>query len=43
MVYDTLLATDANSKVQPQMADSKVSDDWLTYTSHAESISVTAD
>src|SRR6516225_3937652 len=27
MVYDTLLATDANFKVQPQMADWKVSDD----------------
>jgi peptide/nickel transport system substrate-binding protein len=32
MVYDTLLATDANFKVQPQMADWKVSDDTLTYT-----------
>src|SRR6478752_2806765 len=32
MVYDTLLATDANFKVQPQMADFKVSDDKLTYT-----------
>src|SRR5262249_46268914 len=32
MVYDTLLATDANFKVQPQMADWKVSDDKLTYT-----------
>jgi peptide/nickel transport system substrate-binding protein len=32
MVYDTLLATDANFKVQPQMADFKVSDDRLTYT-----------
>ena len=32
MVYDTLLATDANFKVQPQMADWKVSDDELTYT-----------
>jgi peptide/nickel transport system substrate-binding protein len=32
MVYDTLLATDSNFKVQPQMADFKVSDDRLTYT-----------
>ncbi len=32
MVYDTLLATDSNFKVQPQMADVKVSDDKLTYT-----------
>jgi peptide/nickel transport system substrate-binding protein len=32
MVYDTLLATDANFKVQPQMADWNVSDDKLTYT-----------
>ena len=32
MVYDTLLAIDANFKVQPQMADWKVSDDKLTYT-----------
>ena len=32
MVYDTLLATDANFKVQPQMAEWKVSDDKLTYT-----------
>jgi len=32
MVYDTLLATDANFKVQPQMADWKASDDKLTYT-----------
>jgi peptide/nickel transport system substrate-binding protein len=32
MVYDTLLATDANFNVQPQMADWKVSDDKLTYT-----------
>src|SRR5437764_10705871 len=32
MIYDTLLATDANFKVQPQMADWKVSDDKLTYT-----------
>jgi peptide/nickel transport system substrate-binding protein len=32
MVYDTLLATDANFKVQPQMADWKVSDDKLIYT-----------
>src|SRR3954452_16237633 len=27
MVYDTLLATDSNFKIQPQMADWKVSDD----------------
>src|SRR6201985_841471 len=32
MVYDTLLATDANFKVQPQMAEWSVSDDKLTYT-----------
>ncbi|WP_316204781.1 ABC transporter substrate-binding protein [Bradyrhizobium sp. SZCCHNS3004] len=32
MVYDTLMATDSNFKVQPQMADWKVSDDKLTYT-----------
>ena len=32
MVYDTLLATDSNFKVQPQMADWKVSDDKLVYT-----------
>ncbi len=32
MVYDTLLGTDANFQVQPQMAEWKVSDDKLTYT-----------
>ena len=32
MVFATLLATDSNFKVQPQMADWKVSDDKLTYT-----------
>ncbi len=32
MVYDTLLATDANFKIRPQMADWKISDDKLTYT-----------
>src|SRR3982075_2938445 len=32
MVYDTLVATDSNFKVQPQMAEWKVSDDKLTYT-----------
>ena len=32
MVYDTLVATDANFKIQPQMAEWKVSDDKLTYT-----------
>src|ERR1700733_7115744 len=32
MVYDTLLATDSNFKIQPQMADWKVSDDKLTYS-----------
>src|ERR1700689_1499792 len=32
MVFDTLLAEDSNFKVQPQMADWKVSDDKLTYT-----------
>jgi peptide/nickel transport system substrate-binding protein len=32
MVYDTLLATDSSFRIQPQMADWKVSDDKLTYT-----------
>jgi peptide/nickel transport system substrate-binding protein len=32
MVYDTLLATDSSFKIQPQMAEWKVSDDRLTYT-----------
>src|SRR5262245_47123175 len=32
MIFDTLLATDSSFKVQPQMADFKVSDDKLTYT-----------
>jgi peptide/nickel transport system substrate-binding protein len=32
MVYDTLLATDSDFKIRPQMADWKVSDDKLTYT-----------
>src|SRR4051812_8486016 len=32
MVYDTLLATDSNFKIQPQMADWAISDDKLTYT-----------
>src|SRR5277367_2925836 len=32
MVYDTLLAEDVNFKIQPQMADWKVSGDKLTYT-----------
>jgi peptide/nickel transport system substrate-binding protein len=32
MVWDTLLATDANFKIQPQMAEWKISDDKLTYT-----------
>src|SRR3954464_9909952 len=32
MVYDTLLATDSSFKIQPQMADWKVSDDKLIYT-----------
>ncbi|MDO9299535.1 ABC transporter substrate-binding protein, partial [Bradyrhizobium sp.] len=32
MVYDTLVATDSSFKVQPQMADWKISDDKLTYT-----------
>src|SRR6201997_4364883 len=32
MVYDTLLATDSNFTIRPQMADWKVSDDKLTYT-----------
>src|SRR6201986_1460365 len=32
MVFDTLFATDSTFKIQPQMADWKVSDDKLTYT-----------
>ncbi|MBB4368817.1 peptide/nickel transport system substrate-binding protein [Bradyrhizobium sp. cir1] len=32
MVYDTLISTDSNFKIQPQMADWKISDDKLTYT-----------
>src|SRR3954453_17514738 len=32
VIYDTLLATDSNFKIQPQMAEWKVSDDKLTYT-----------
>jgi peptide/nickel transport system substrate-binding protein len=32
MVFDTLLATDSSFKIQPQMADWKISDDKLTYT-----------
>src|SRR5580704_15606174 len=32
MIFDTLLAEDANFKIQPQMAAWKVSDDKLTYT-----------
>ena len=32
MIYDTLLAEDANFKIQPQMAEYKISDDKLTYT-----------
>src|SRR5918995_271516 len=32
MVYDTLVATDSSFKIQPQMAEWKVSDDRLTYT-----------
>jgi len=32
MVYDTLLSVDSHFKIQPQMADWKVSDDKLTYT-----------
>jgi peptide/nickel transport system substrate-binding protein len=32
MVYDTLLAMDEHYRIQPQMADWKVSDDKLTYT-----------
>jgi peptide/nickel transport system substrate-binding protein len=32
MVYDTLVATDSNFKVQPQMAGWKISEDKLTYT-----------
>src|SRR6202795_1790704 len=32
MIFDTLAAEDANFKIQPQMAEWKVSDDKLTYT-----------
>src|SRR4051812_26851121 len=32
MVYDTLVATDSNFKIQPQMAEWRISDDKLTYT-----------
>src|SRR6202021_2607979 len=32
MIYDTLLAEDSSFKIQPQMADYKISDDKLTYT-----------
>src|SRR5450756_344789 len=32
MIFDTLLAQDSNFKIQPQMAEFKVSDDKLTYT-----------
>lgn len=32
MVYDTLLAQDSSFKIQPQMAEFKLSDDKLTYT-----------
>ncbi|MFN3613582.1 MAG: ABC transporter substrate-binding protein [Rubrimonas sp.] len=32
MIYDTLLATDENFEVQPQMASVEVSEDGLTYT-----------
>src|SRR3954467_6604536 len=32
MIFDTLLALDSSFKIQPQMADWKVSDDKLTYT-----------
>src|SRR6185437_18859 len=32
MVFDTLLATDSNFKIRPQMADWKISDDKLAYT-----------
>jgi peptide/nickel transport system substrate-binding protein len=32
MIYDTLLATDSSFKIQPQMAEWKVSDDKLIYT-----------
>src|SRR4030081_1786636 len=32
MIFDTLLAQDSNFKIQPQMAEWKVSDDKLTYT-----------
>ena len=31
MVFDTLVALDANFEVQPQMADWEISDDGMTY------------
>src|SRR6201996_8242958 len=31
MIYDTLLAMDSSFRIQPQMADWKISDDKLTY------------
>jgi len=32
MIFDTLLAQDSSFKIQPQMAEFKISDDKLTYT-----------
>src|SRR6202795_4251323 len=32
IIYDTLLAQDSSFKIQPQMAEFKISDDKLTYT-----------
>ena len=32
MIFDTLLAEDSSFKIQPQMAEYKISDDKLTYT-----------
>jgi peptide/nickel transport system substrate-binding protein len=43
MVYDTLLATDANFKIQPQMADWKVSDDKLTYIGRLRGVAEACD
>ena len=43
MVYDTLVATDANFKIQPQMADWKVSDDKLTYIGRLRGVAEACD
>ena len=43
MVYDTLLATDSSFKIQPQMADWKVSDDKLTYIGRLRGVAEACD